>query len=427
MCSPATVMRWTIEGPDTIVKGMVKDRYDVCVLGGGLVGGTMALALAQHGFRVALIDPVGGKVHRDPNFDGRAYAVSAGSANLLRAVSLWNALAQHAQPVAKITVGDACPGPMAPAMLHFDPAESTGDALGHIIEDRHLRVALQDGLDSSAVDRYEGVLCDSVERTGTVAELKLGANTLHASLVVACDGRNSMTAKAAGIRYLAWGYGQTGLVSAIEHELPHGGIARQAFFPGGPFAVLPLPGNRSSLVWSERDVEAARIKALDDDAYMAEIAARIGGRLGETRIAGRRWAYPLGLSLATSYARPRLVVAGDAAHGVHPIAGQGMNMALRDVAALVEVLIEAARRGEDIGTETVLHRYEQWRRFDATVLALGMDTLNRLFSNDIAPVQAVRNLGLKTVSRLGSARRTFMAEASGRAGDVPRLLAGQPV
>lgn len=406
---------------------MGKDRYDVCVLGGGLVGGTMALALAQHGFRVALVDPVGGSAQRDPGFDGRAYAVSPGSANLLRALGIWHGIAGNVEPVLRISVGDTCDGPVAPAMLHFDPAESTGSALGHIVEDRHLRGVVQDALDTSAVTRREGIPCDGVERTGTVAEIAVGEDVLRASLVVACDGRNSATAKAAGVRYLAWGYGQTGLVSAIEHDLSHEGTAHQAFFPGGPFAILPLTDGRSSLVWSEKDAEAARIKALDDVAYLGEVAARIGGRLGEVRMAGKRWAYPLGLSLATSYARPRLVVVGDAAHGVHPIAGQGMNMGLRDVAALVEVLMEAARRGEDIGALDVVQRYEQWRRFDATALALGMDALNRMFSNDFGPLQAVRNLGLNAVSHLSAARRTFMAEASGQAGEVPRLLAGEPV
>ncbi|MEL7154671.1 MAG: FAD-dependent monooxygenase, partial [Pseudomonadota bacterium] len=327
----------------------------------------------------------------------------------------------------RITVGDTCAGPVAPAMLHFDPAEGAGVALGTIVEDRHLRVVVQDALATSAVARHEGVVPDRVEWSGTVAEVLVGDDVVRASLVVACDGRNSATAKTAGIRYLAWGYGQTGLVSAIEHDVPHDGMALQAFFPGGPFAVLPMTGGRSSLVWSEKDAEAARIKDLDDDAYLAEIAARLDGRLGALRMAGKRWAYPLGLSLATEHAKPRLVVAGDAAHGVHPIAGQGMNMGLRDVAALVEVLMEAARRGEDIGAQVVLKRYEQWRRFDATAMALGMDALNRMFSSDLAPMQAVRNLGLGLVSRLDSARRGFMAEASGRAGDVPRLLAGEPV
>ena len=402
------------------------ERYDICVLGGGLVGSVMALALARHGFRVMLADPVGAEQQRDPEFDGRAYAIAPGSARLLEVLAIWHAVRPHAQPVERITVGDRCPGPVAPAMLHFDPAETGTGALGWIVEDRHLRTAVQDALEASDVTRRDGAV-ENVSRDSTHATVTIGGETSLASLVVACDGRNSTTAKDAGIRYLGWGYGQTGLVSAIEHDIPHHGEAYQSFFPGGPFAVLPLTGNRSSLVWSERDAEAARISALSDDADVTEIAHRMDGRLGDIRGIGRRWAYPLGLSLATEYARPRLVVAGDAAHGVHPIAGQGMNMGLRDVAALTEVLVRAARRGEDIGVQDVLRRYEQWRRFDATAMALGMDALNRLFSTDLPPVQALRNLGLGLVSRLGDARRAFMAEASGSAGDVPALLTGRPV
>lgn len=406
---------------------MAKDRYDVCVLGGGLVGATMAVALSQHGLRVALVDPVGGAPQRDPAFDGRAYAIAPGSARLLGALGIWESVLGQAEAVQRISVGDRCAGPVTPAMLHFDPAEAASDALGWIVEDRHLRVGVQDRLGASDVARHEGAMPNRVDRGSTGVEIDVNGVMLTASMVVACDGRNSKTAKAAGIHYLSWGYGQTGLVSAIQHDLPHDGEATQAFFPGGPFAVLPLTGNRSSLVWSEKDAEAARITALDDDAYLAEIARRLDGRLGDIRMAGKRWAYPLGLSLATEYARPRLVVAGDAAHGVHPIAGQGMNMGLRDVAALVEVLLQAARRGEDIGALDVLQRYEQWRRFDATAMALGMDALNRLFSSDLGPLQGLRNLGLGLVGRMGSARRAFMAEASGRSGDVPRLLAGQTV
>ena len=253
----------------------------------------------------------------------------------------------------------------------------------------------------------------------------MATGILRARLVVACDGRRSATARAAGVDYLSWGYDQVGLVSAIAHEVPHEGLAHQSFFAGGPFAVLPLPGNRSSLVWSERAARAAEVQALSDIDYMAEITARIGGRLGGLDLAGRRWAHPLGLALANRYAVHRLVVAGDAAHGVHPIAGQGLNMGFRDVAALAEVLADAARRGEDIGALDVLERYQAWRRPDATLMALGMDGLTRMFSTAADPVQAVRNLGLRGVAASGMARRGFMGLAAGSGGDVPRLLQGR--
>ena len=407
---------------------MKDQRYDVVVLGGGLIGSTMALALESQGFRVALIDALAPEVHTDPAFDGRAYAVSTGSRNLLDALGLWGSVDAHAQPVRHISVADRCPGPVAPASLHFDPAETGDGSLGWIIEDRWLRLTVQQAVAGSGIRHLAPAKVISVERETASARLTLAdGGALTASLVVACDGRGSATARAAGIQYLDWSYQQTGLVSAIEHELPHEGQAHQAFFPGGPFAVLPLPGNRSSLVWSDTEARAREIAALDDAAYIAEIKARVGSRLGTLSLTGRRWAYPLGLSLAMSYAAPRLVVAGDAAHGVHPIAGQGLNMGLRDVAALAEVLVGGARLGLDPGDATLLAEYQQWRRFDATAMALGMDGINRLFSQPGGAVQALRNLGLKAVAGLGDLRRFFMAEASGRSGEVPRLLAGKPL
>ncbi len=408
------------------------ERFDMVVAGGGLVGSALALALARHGQRVALLDPVAAEVRADPGFDGRAYAVAPGSANLLRSLGVWGEVEDHAQPVRHITVEDRAPGPLPAAALHFDPAEGEQSTLGWILEDRWLRAALLRAIAATPeIDHRAPARAEAVRLTPAGAEVdvasEFGGETLRAAAVLACDGRRSATARAAGIRYLAWDYPQTGLVCAVEHDRPHDGAAHQAFFPGGPFAQLPLPGERSSIVWSERRARADEVAAMDDDAYTAEIARRLGGRLGEVRLVGRRWVYPLGLSLATSYARPRLAVVGDAAHGVHPIAGQGLNMGLRDVAALAQVLVEAARRGEDVGALDVLRRYERWRRFDATAMTLGMDGLNRLFSTGAGPMQALRNAGLRLVSQMAPARRFFMAEAAGLSGEVPRLLVGQPI
>ena len=398
---------------------------DAIIIGGGLIGPALALALARAGFRVTVLDRVAAKRRAKPDFDGRAYAVALGSARLLQALGVWDAVEDQAEPIRDIHVSEGVPEGLP--LLHFDPRELDEGRVGWIVEDRWLRGALlaamaaADGITQMAPVEVAGVDYGNAGATVRLAD----GRALSAPLVIACDGRRSAVAEAAGIRRLRWSYGQTGLVNAIAHELPHDGLAHQSFFPGGPFAVLPLPGDRSSLVWSERTAEAERLQALDDDAFTEEIAARIGPRLGRIELAGRRWAYPLDLTLAERYVAPRLALAGDAAHGIHPIAGQGLNIGLRDVAALAEVLVEAARIGEDVGAANVLERYQRWRRFDATSLALGMDALNRLFMSDNPALRLARDTGLAAVNRLGGLRRAFMREAAGVAGDVPRLLRGQ--
>lgn len=405
---------------------MGKD-FDVVILGGGLVGTALALALAAPGFSIALVDPVAVDLRAAPDFDGRAYAIAPGPARLLSVLGIWDEVAIRSQPVRRIAVEDRQAGPVPPAGLHFDPAETGQAELGWIVEDGVLRQALLAALEPSGIAHLAPAAGAVTERGAGWAVVDVGDREIRARLVVACDGRRSATARAAGIDYLGWSYGQTGLVSAIAHERPHEGLAHQSFFAGGPFAVLPLPGNRSSLVWSEDEDRARTVKAMADAGYLAEISERIGGRLGRIEMIGRRWSHPLGLSLAYEYAAPRLAVAGDAAHGVHPIAGQGLNMGLRDVAALAEVLAGAARRGEDIGALAVLERYQRWRRPDAVAMALGMDALTRGFSTAAAPMQAVRNLGLSAVAGSSSARRLFMGEAAGASGDVPRMLRGLAV
>jgi len=400
----------------------------VAILGGGLVGSTMAVTLARHGFRVALVDPASVQERAEPDFDGRAYAIAPGSRNLLDAIGVWEGVAAHAQPISRIEVVDAAMGAAFPVELAFDPSEAGRSALGWIVEDRFLRRTLLDAVDGTDVDHLASARADRVAPRSACAEAVLeDGGILAAALVVACDGRRSVIARAAGVDYLGWSSRQTGLVSAIAHEHPHEGVAHQSFFPGGPFAVLPLTGNRSALVWSERTRRAAEIVALDDAAYMDEIRARVGSRLGRLEPAGRRQAFPLSFALAFRFAAPRLAVVGDAAHGVHPIAGQGLNMGLRDVAALTEIAVEAARLGLDIGEAGVTEEYQRWRRFDATAMSLGMDGLNRLFSTDAAPASALRNLGLGAVGRLPAARRFFTEVASGASGEIPKLLAGEPI
>lgn len=396
---------------------------DVIVVGGGLIGPAAALALAEAGLRALLVDALPVEVRADPEFDGRAYNVSLASRRFLEVVGVWPEVAAEAQPVRAVALEGS--GPLA----HFEHAELDAGPAGMILEDRFLRRALLARLAAHPRVTARAPVRVVDTRLGDVAaEVETEAGeVLRAPLLVACDGRDSPVAARAGIRRTGWGYDQTGMVCAVEHEADHEGVARQKFLPGGPFAVLPLPGRRSSIVWTERTVEAERIAALPDDLYLAEVASRLGGVLGALRLVGKRWKYPLRLSLAQDWVRPRLALAGDAAHSVHPIAGQGLNLGLRDTAALAEVVAEAKRRGEDWGAEAVLTRYQQWRRFDAVTLALGMDAVNRLFSNDNAALRTIREAGMRLAAAAGPARRAFMSEAAGLSGELPRMLQGRPV
>ena len=402
---------------------MSGQQFDIAIAGGGLIGPALALACAGAGFRTAVIDPAPAAERGAPEFDGRAYAVAPASARLLERIGVWAQVAPHAQPIARIAVGE---GAGSPELLHFDPGAVGADRLGHIVEDRHLRGALLDRLAPAGVAHLSPASVREVVYGPGQARLALSdGGRISAALTVAADGRRSRLAAEAGIGRIGWPYRQTGLVNAIAHERPHEGLAHQSFFPGGPFAVLPLTGNRCSIVWSEAARRAEAIGRLDDAAFAAELRARIGDRLGAVELIGKRWAYPLDLTLADRYCAPRLALVGDAAHGVHPIAGQGMNMGLRDVAALAEVITEAARIGEDIGAEAVLERYQIWRRFDATGFALGMDALNRLFSNDVGPLSVLRRAGLHLVDRMPGLPGALIREAAGEAGTVPRLLRGE--
>jgi 2-octaprenyl-6-methoxyphenol hydroxylase len=301
--------------------------------------------------------------------------------------------------------------------------------MGFMAEDRHLYTAFLAAMaDQPGITLLSGETVVAQTITGTAATVTLASGReISARLLVGCDGRGSGTATRAGIPRQGWNYGQTSLVTAVEHERPHNGTAHQFFMPEGPLAILPLPGNRSSIVWTETSDRAAAIQALDDDGYLAALRPRFGDFLGDISLVGTRFTYPLSLSLADHYVLPRLALVGDAAHGVHPIAGQGLNLGLRDVGALAQVVIEAMRRGEDIGALDVLTRYQTWRRFDTTTLALGMDRINRLFSNDNPILRLGRDLGMGAVNAMPSLRRRFIRTAAGLQGDLPRLLQGRAI
>jgi len=406
----------------------MKHDTDIAIVGGGLNGPLLALALARAGFRVTVLDAVPIEQHIAPDFDGRSYAIALGSQNLLRALDLWDGLADTAQPINDIVVADGRAGFGATAHhVHFDHREMEEGPFGAMVEDRYLRAALAQAV--SADDRIDvrapaRVVAQRTDAQGATLVLDDGVE-LTCKLIVGCDGRRSGTAQRAGIRRMETDYRQTSLVCALEHDLPHDGIAHQMFFAEGPLAILPLCGNRVSIVWTESRERAAAVQAMEDDDYMAALAPRFGNFLGDVRLSGGRYAYPLGLSLAERWTAQRLVLVGDAAHGIHPLAGQGLNLGLRDVAALAEVLTDAKRRGEDWTRKPVLERYAQWRRFDTAGLAMATDGLNRLFSNNNPVLRGLRDLGLGAVNAAAPIRRRFMREAAGLGGELPRLMRGR--
>jgi 2-octaprenyl-6-methoxyphenol hydroxylase len=400
---------------------------DVIVGGGGMVGVTLALALAQGGLKVAVCDPVPPSALTDAKFDGRVSALSYSSVRMFEALGVWDELAEHAQPIEDILVTDApLGGTPSPFSLHFD-ADELGRAMGNIAENRFIRAALY-----AAAAKSENITLIApaaltqldVDAASVTASLSNGQK-ITASLAVAADGRESPMREEMGIKIIGWSYPQTGIVATVEHERPHNGVAYEHFLPSGPFAILPMTGNRSSLVWTEREDLAPAMMALPEDAFNAEIARRFGAHLGATKAAGPRWSYPLKFHLARGFVKLRFALAGDSAHGIHPIAGQGLNLGLKDAAALAETVLDAARLGLDIGAADVLTRYERWRRFDSLTLAVSTDALNRLFSNDIAPLRFARDLGLGFVDSVGPLRRFFMRHAGGDVGKLPRLLRGE--
>ena len=401
---------------------------DIAIVGGGLNGTLLALALAQAGQTITLVDALEPKIRKDAAFDGRSYALALASQRLLAGLGLWDAVADQAQPMLeiKVTDGRAGDGP-SPMFMHFDHAEIEEGPMGFMVEDRHLRRALLEAVKAApGITQINKTMVEgqTVDISGITLSLSPG-KTLRARLAVGADGRGTGMGLRAGIKRTEWAYGQTALVCAIQHSAPHHGIAHQFFMPPGPLAVLPLTQNRSSIVWSESTDTAQAINALPDEAYLDVLRPRFGSFLGEITLAGARYTYPLGLSLAHDMVAPRLALVGDAAHGVHPIAGQGLNAGIRDIAALAEVIADATRRGEDIGSEAALLRYQEWRRFDNTALALATDSFNRLFSNDNPLLRAARDIGMAAINALPGLRRGFIREAAGLTGELPRLMKGQ--
>ena len=396
--------------------------FQVIVGGGGMVGLTLAAALGGAGVRVAVVDRSPASTMRTPEFDGRVSAIARGSRTILDTIGVWDGLDGEAEAIREIRVSDGA----SPLHLHYDSAEVRTDALGFIVENRHIRGALLEriaALDCVAV--LDGRSIEGHERDPIEARAALDdGRVLTAFLLIATDGRDSPLRRAAGLGTVEWRYDQTGIVCTVAHERPHRGIAQERFLPSGPFAILPMTGNRSSIVWTEKADIAARLLALPSDGFSDELAWRFTDYLGALEVEGPVFSYPLALTLAERYTANRLAVAGDAAHAIHPIAGQGFNLGIRDAAALAEVIVDTARLGLDIGTVTALARYARWRRADNFMMLAATDGLNRLFSNDIAPLALGRRLGLAAVNRIPPLKRLFMRHAMGELGEKPRLARG---
>ncbi len=410
--------------------------YDIAIVGGGLAGGLAALALANSGFSCAVIDAGDPAAMRNAAFDGRTTAVSYASARVFKRLGLWRSIAPEAEPIRDILVTDGraksrfSDGAVSTFHLHFDSRELDSNEaettpLGWIVENRILRNVVFDAIaaDDAITLFAPAKRTASAFGAGAASVTLQGGKKITAALILAADGRGSALRAQANIKTNQWRYPQTGIVATVAHERPHEGVAQELFLPAGPFAILPMTNRRSSLVWTEHAEAATAYMALDDDKFRMEIENRFGPYLGALEPAGPRWSYPLSFTLAQSYIAPRLALIGDAAHAIHPIAGQGYNLAVKDIAALTDVLVEARELGLDIGHMAVLEKYQRWRRFDSASLALGTDLLNRLFSNDIGPLRLVRDIGMGAVNKVAPLRKFFMRQAGADMGALPSLMA----
>ncbi|WP_417667800.1 ubiquinone biosynthesis hydroxylase [Roseibium sp.] len=406
----------------------IDTTYDVAIAGGGYVGLCLALALkkADSAMGVVVIDP---KPMEILNKDPRASAIAAAASRMLDQLGVWNRIKDKAQPINEMIVTDSKLRDLVrPVFLTFGGEVTEGEPFAHMVPNGAMLPALYEASRALGVAFAAPDSATTFKTTVDEVTIELASGkVLRARLLVAADGVRSKLRDLAGIRTNHWDYGQSGIVTTVKHERPHNGRAEEHFLPAGPFAILPLTGNRSSLVWTESTADAKRLVESDEFTFELELERRFGHHLGKLELDGPRNAYPLGLTLAREFVKPRFALAGDAAHGIHPIAGQGLNMGFKDVAALAEVLVEARRLGQDVGAFDVLERYQRWRRFDAFQMGVVTDVLNRLFSNDNDFLRAARDFGLGLVDRMPGIKSSFIKEASGFAGPAPKLLSGEPI
>lgn len=417
-------------------------QADIIIAGGAYVGLCLAIAVKQAcpQLKITVLDAAEKDAWKG---DIRASAIAAAAVRMLDQLSCWQSVLPEAEPIREMIVSDSrTADPVRPVFLTFSGDVEPHEPFAYMVENRYLNAALHERAAALGVHYIPAVkaedftieqglpaeLSGSSAASGGGVRVRLSDGSFWAGkLLVAADGVRSSLREKAGIKTYHHSYGQTGIVCTVAHERPHHGRAEEHFLPAGPFAILPLKGNRSSLVWNEPTENAKRLLAADDMVFTAELERRFGRHLGALKLEGGRKGFPFGLLLARSFIAERFALAGDAAHGIHPISGQGLNLGFRDAAALAQVLAEAARLGQDIGSSAVLERYQQWRRFETFRMGLTTDILNRMFSNDIAPLRGLRDFGLGLVDRMPFLKRYFIKEASGLVKGSPRLLLGQPL
>ena len=402
--------------------------FDVVIAGAGYVGLASAVALraARPSLSVAIVDAAPAGVWKK---DGRASAIAAAACRMLVQLDAWDEIATDAEPITDMVVTDSrTADPVRPVFLTFGGEVAPGEPFAHMVRNVVLNGSLRKRAAALGIDMIEGVAVSGFDRKAASLAVHLADGiTLDTRLLVAADGVRSRLRDMAGIKTVHWDYGQSGIVCTVAHERPHNGRAEEHFLPAGPFATLPLTGNRSSIVWTETTEEAEKLIALEPLLFEAELELRFGLKLGKISVEDKPRAWPLGLTLAREFVQDRFALAGDAAHGIHPIAGQGLNLGFRDAAALAETLVEADRLGRDIGTLDVLEGYQRWRRFDTVQMGVTTDVLNRMFSNDFGPLRAIRDIGLGLVDRMPPVKDFFIRQASGLSADAPRLLKGEAI
>lgn len=403
-------------------------NVDLVIAGGAYVGLSLAVAVkkAAPQLNVVIIDAgQPGAWKNDP----RASAIAAAAVRMLDHLNCWQEVLPRSQPITDMVITDSrLSDPVRPVFLTFEGDVNPGEPFAYMVENRHLNASLHAKASELGVIVHEGVKVENFETFDNHVRIYLDNGEVYQSkLLVGADGVRSKMRDKAGIKTLYWPYGQVGIVCTVSHERPHNGRAEEHFLPAGPFAILPLKGNRSSLVWNESEENAKKLLASDDIVFEAELEMRFGHHLGSIRLEGKKRGFPFGLTLARDFVRPRFALAGDAAHGIHPISGQGLNLGFRDVAALAEVIVETTRLGLDIGAMSALERYERWRRYETVRMGITTDVLNRMFSNDFTPLRALRDFGLGVVDRLPALKNYFIKEASGLSNDSPRLLKGEAI